>query len=121
MFFVNPPYTNASTYTTMVEVYNMRRDMAQSMDQAATLQRRVLRELRQLNRTLRGEERLQDITHALSALSQQLRELQSAVAHGEERRAARGERRAARGGRRGARTDSDSSVEVLHTRDCAPP
>lgn len=103
MFFANPPYTKANTYSTLVEIYNMRRDMAQSMEQTATLQRRVLRELRQLNKALGREERreqLQDITHALATMSQQLRVLEE-----------RGE----------ARADSDCSVEVLHTRDCAPP
>ena len=48
VFFNNPPYSNTSNYSTLVEVYNMRKAITESEQKNTEHMARILRELKKL-------------------------------------------------------------------------
>jgi len=48
VFFTNPPYSNTSNYSTLAEVYNMRKAITESEQKNTEHMARILRELKKL-------------------------------------------------------------------------
>lgn len=136
VFFTNPPYTNASSYSTLAEIYNIRNAFIESEKRHAEQMARVLRELKKLrpgvsravdesltspeknvqDSVCRCEAKVNSIKEAVSDIAQQLATLVSMIASEQQDKGS-----AACGNERRMSDVSDGSIELLHTPDCVRP
>lgn len=132
MFFSNPPHSNASHYSTLSEVYNIHREIADSEKQHALQTERVRREIAdgakkaalQTERVRRELAQLRDaVSRAATASDAHAERVQAALAKIAQQLASAlaSPRASPQGARRRRRGSSGSSPEVLQARDYAEP